>query len=184
MLSVAAVVVMFTRTERNSGVRFPSMLHSRREAQASCGGAPGRTHRELGHLAHIRGGVRCRVDRGTRTFPQRAWFDLLLIVLTPPFGVPDTLHSIRSLRVLRLFRLLRALGSRSTDSPLAARHLSRAASPPVGARIGVLGHDVSDERRWSWRYHCPLVRSSSSRHHAVSHLESCARSPPSVRPTR
>jgi hypothetical protein len=35
---------------------------------------------------------------GTASFPRRAWFDLLPIVVTPPFGVPDAVrhHSARS----------------------------------------------------------------------------------------
>jgi len=38
---------------------------------------------------------------------QRGWFDVTLIVLSPPFLVPDALQSTRSLRALRLVRLLR-----------------------------------------------------------------------------
>ena len=41
-------------------------------------------------------------------FLRTAWFDLLLIVLSPPFGVPDYMQGSRSLRALRLVRLLRA----------------------------------------------------------------------------
>ena len=43
---------------------------------------------------------------GTRSFPRRAWFDLLLIAITPPIGVPEAMQGIRSLRVLRLLRLI------------------------------------------------------------------------------
>ncbi len=39
----------------------------------------------------------------------RAWFDIALIVLTPPFLVPDALQSVRSLRALRVLRLIRAI---------------------------------------------------------------------------
>ena len=39
-----------------------------------------------------------------------AWFDLVLIVLTPPFFVPDALQGARSLRALRVLRLIRAAG--------------------------------------------------------------------------
>jgi voltage-gated potassium channel len=41
-------------------------------------------------------------------FVREAWFDLLLIVISPPFLVPDALQGTRSLRVLRLLRLVRA----------------------------------------------------------------------------
>lgn len=41
---------------------------------------------------------------------RRAWFDLVLIVITPPFFVPDALQGARSLRALRVLRLLRAVG--------------------------------------------------------------------------
>jgi voltage-gated potassium channel len=40
-------------------------------------------------------------------FLREAWFDLLLIALSPPFLVPDYWQSLRSIRVVRLFRLLR-----------------------------------------------------------------------------
>jgi voltage-gated potassium channel len=54
-------------------------------------------------------GVRWADDR-TLAFPRKAWFDLLLIVLTPPFGVPDVMQGVRSLRMLRIVRLVRAFG--------------------------------------------------------------------------
>jgi voltage-gated potassium channel len=41
---------------------------------------------------------------------RRAWFDLVLIVLTPPFLVPESVQGLRSLRALRLLRLVRAVG--------------------------------------------------------------------------
>jgi voltage-gated potassium channel len=40
-------------------------------------------------------------------FVREAWFDLALIVLSPPVLVPQRLESLRSLRALRLARLLR-----------------------------------------------------------------------------
>jgi voltage-gated potassium channel len=46
-------------------------------------------------------------DRGE--FVKRSWFDLLIVVLSPPFGVPDSLQGVRALRALRLLRLVRAL---------------------------------------------------------------------------
>ncbi len=39
---------------------------------------------------------------------RRAWFDLLIILLSPPFLVPLALQWIRAVRVLRLLRLVRA----------------------------------------------------------------------------
>jgi voltage-gated potassium channel len=42
-----------------------------------------------------------------RAFVRRAWFDLLVIVLSPPFLVPDHLQAARGLQVVRLIRLLR-----------------------------------------------------------------------------
>jgi voltage-gated potassium channel len=42
-----------------------------------------------------------------RTFLRKSWFDLLIILVSPPFGVPDVLQGMRGLRALRLLRLLR-----------------------------------------------------------------------------
>lgn len=58
-------------------------------------------------------------------YPRRAWFDLLLILIAPPFGVPDSMQGIRSLRVLRLLRLLRAFGLVAMSLRLAKRHFGR-----------------------------------------------------------
>jgi len=66
-------------------------------------------------------GIRWAADR-TLAFPRRAWFDLLLILVSPPFGVPETLQGTRSLRVLRLLRLVRALGVAGMGLRLAQRH--------------------------------------------------------------
>ncbi len=65
--------------------------------------------------------VKWAADR-TLAFPKKAWFDLLLIVIAPPFGVPDAMQGIRSLRVLRLLRLLRAFGVAVMGFRLAQRH--------------------------------------------------------------
>lgn len=43
-----------------------------------------------------------------REYVRRAWFDLLIIVLSPPFLVPDALQGVRAVRLLRLLRLVRA----------------------------------------------------------------------------
>lgn len=62
---------------------------------------------------------------GTRSYPRKAWFDLLLIAITPPIGVPDAMQGIRSLRVLRLLRLVRAFAVAGMGLRLAHRHLGR-----------------------------------------------------------
>jgi voltage-gated potassium channel len=69
-------------------------------------------------------GLRWAADR-TPSFPRRAWFDVLLILLTPPFGVPQAMQGIRSLRVLRLLRLVRAFGIAGMGLRLAHRHFGR-----------------------------------------------------------
>src|SRR4051794_39618074 len=38
---------------------------------------------------------------GKRQFVREAWFDLLLILVSPPFLVPDYLQGARSLRAIR-----------------------------------------------------------------------------------
>ncbi|MFZ5826621.1 MAG: potassium channel family protein [Bacillota bacterium] len=40
-------------------------------------------------------------------FVRERWFDLAIIVLSPPLYLPEALQAVRSLRALRLFRLLR-----------------------------------------------------------------------------
>lgn len=58
-------------------------------------------------------------------FLRRSWFDLLIIVVSPPFGVPEALQSIRAVRALRILRLVRALAFLSigiTTSRRALRH--------------------------------------------------------------
>jgi voltage-gated potassium channel len=42
-------------------------------------------------------------------FVRRSWFDLVIIVVSPPFAVPDAFQGFRAARALRVFRLLRAL---------------------------------------------------------------------------
>jgi voltage-gated potassium channel len=69
-------------------------------------------------------GIRWAADR-TLAFPRKAWFDLLLIVLTPPFGVPEAMQSIRSLRLLRLLRLVHAFGVAAMGFRLAQRHFGK-----------------------------------------------------------
>src|SRR5919108_5839217 len=40
-------------------------------------------------------------------YVRDAWFDLLIIVLSPPFLVPDALQGARAVRAVRILRLLR-----------------------------------------------------------------------------
>jgi hypothetical protein len=40
-------------------------------------------------------------------FIRAAWLDVAVIVLSPPFLVPDSMEGIRALRAVRLLRLLR-----------------------------------------------------------------------------
>jgi voltage-gated potassium channel len=42
-------------------------------------------------------------------FVRRNWFDLAIILLSPPFLVPQELEGLRALRVVRLLRLVRLL---------------------------------------------------------------------------
>ena len=68
--------------------------------------------------------VRWAAD-GTRSYPRKAWFDLMLIAITPPIGVPEAMQGIRSLRVLRLLRLVRAFAVAGMAMRMAQRHLGR-----------------------------------------------------------
>jgi len=68
--------------------------------------------------------IRWIADR-TAAFPRKAWFDALLIVLAPPFVVPNTMQGIRSLRLLRFLRLLRAFSVATMALRLAQRHFGR-----------------------------------------------------------
>jgi voltage-gated potassium channel len=69
-------------------------------------------------------GIRWAADR-TLAFPRKAWVDLLLILISPPFGVPDAFQGVRSLRILRLLRLARAVGVAGISVRLARRHFAR-----------------------------------------------------------
>jgi voltage-gated potassium channel len=42
-----------------------------------------------------------------RDYVRRAWFDLLIILLSPPFLVPDAVQGARAIRAVRAFRFLR-----------------------------------------------------------------------------
>jgi voltage-gated potassium channel len=69
-------------------------------------------------------GIRWAADR-TLAFPRKAWFDLLLIVVSPPFAVPEAFQSARTLRVFRLLRLVRGLAVAGMALRLARRHFGK-----------------------------------------------------------
>jgi voltage-gated potassium channel len=50
--------------------------------------------------------VRWAADRRW-DYPRRAWFDVLLIAVSPPFFVPQVMQGTRSVRAVRILRLLR-----------------------------------------------------------------------------
>jgi voltage-gated potassium channel len=57
--------------------------------------------------------VKAWLSGNARWFLRHAWFDLLIVVLSPPFFGPEYLQGVRVLRlsrVARLVRLLRAVG--------------------------------------------------------------------------
>jgi voltage-gated potassium channel len=84
-------------------------------------------------------------------FLRRAWFDLALIVLTPPFLVPESLQGARGLRALRLLRLLRAgamvgVGLRSARRSFGARKFHLVALFGVATiLLGAAGVFVAEE---------------------------------------
>lgn len=51
---------------------------------------------------------RLTLARDRSRFVRRSWFDLLIIAVSPPFGVPESLQGVRAVRALRLLRLVRA----------------------------------------------------------------------------
>jgi voltage-gated potassium channel len=67
--------------------------------------------------------VRLSVAPERRAFIRRSWFDLLIIAISPPFGVPSTFQGVRALRALRLVRLMRAFGFLSIGLKSARRAL-------------------------------------------------------------
>lgn len=54
-------------------------------------------------------GTALAVTANRLKYVRSAWFDLAIILLSPPFLVPDVLQSTRSLRALRVLRLLRLM---------------------------------------------------------------------------
>jgi voltage-gated potassium channel len=70
--------------------------------------------------------IRFAVDRARRTFARRHWLDLAIIVVSPPFLVPQELASARVLRALPLLRVagLTTLGLRTGRRLLAERRFT------------------------------------------------------------
>ena len=54
-------------------------------------------------------GARFAVAPNRQRFLRQSWFDLLIITVSPPFGVPESFQSVRAVRALRILRLVRAL---------------------------------------------------------------------------
>ena len=54
-------------------------------------------------------GARLAVAPNRQRFLHRSWFDVLIIAVSPPFGVPDLFQSVRAIRAVRILRLVRAL---------------------------------------------------------------------------
>lgn len=95
-------------------------------------------------------GMRWAADR-TVAFPRKAWSDVLLILIAPPFAVPESFQAARTLRALRLLRLARVFGVSAIAIRLAHRHF--------GADAGFTTPSWSLSRRccsappgsWPWR---------------------------------
>jgi voltage-gated potassium channel len=51
--------------------------------------------------------VKLTLAPSRREYVRRAWFDLLIIVLSPPFLVPDAMQGARAIRAVRALRMLR-----------------------------------------------------------------------------
>jgi voltage-gated potassium channel len=66
-------------------------------------------------------GARYALVPDRQRFLRRSWFDLLIIVVSTPFGVPDSLQTVRALRALRIVRLVRALAFLSIGVKTARR---------------------------------------------------------------
>lgn len=58
-----------------------------------------------------------------RKYVRNAWFDLLIILLSPPFLVPDAAQGVRVVRVFRLLRFVRAAAVAAIGLREAARGL-------------------------------------------------------------
>src|SRR5439155_25005289 len=84
-----------------------------------------------------------------RQYVREAWFDLFIILLSPPFLVPDALQGARAVRAVRILRLLRfvraaavaAIGLREAAQGLSHRkfhYVALATTVVIGvAAIGI-----------------------------------------------
>lgn len=61
----------------------------------------------LAFVSEFMTGLVIAIDRGK--YLRRSWFQLGIILLSPPFLVPDALQSARGLRALRILRLMRLM---------------------------------------------------------------------------
>jgi voltage-gated potassium channel len=52
-------------------------------------------------------GIKLALAPNRRLHVTKSWFDLLIIILSPPFLVPQALQSARAVRAIRILRLLR-----------------------------------------------------------------------------
>lgn len=71
-------------------------------------------------------------------YVRHAWFDLLLIVLSPPFLVPQAIQGVRTIRVLRLLRFVRAAAVAAIGLREAAQGLSHKKFHYVALATGVV----------------------------------------------
>jgi voltage-gated potassium channel len=83
--------------------------------------------------------VRLAVAPHRPAFVREAWFDLLIIVITPPV-VPESLQGVRAARALRLLRLIRAvafltIGLRSGRRALGQRQFHLVLLVAVGVML-------------------------------------------------
>ncbi len=78
-------------------------------------------------------GLDVRRSRDRRAYVRAHWFDLALVVVSPPILVPAELQALRVLRALRLLRAFAVIG-------IVAERLDRPLSRGAGiAVLGVLG---------------------------------------------
>lgn len=86
-------------------------------------------------------------------YVRAAWFDILIIVLSPPFLVPEAMQGVRAVRMLRLLRLVRAMavaaiGLREAGQALRHRKFHFVALATVAVIcVGALGIFVAERGR-------------------------------------
>jgi voltage-gated potassium channel len=89
-------------------------------------------------------------------FVRKSWFDLLIIAVSPPFGVPESLQALRAIRAVRLLRLLRlvraaavlSIGIRASRRALRHRRFHYVLAITVGVMLlGAAGLYVMERGR-------------------------------------